>query len=281
MTAQLKAELDTLEGKIHAFMSKDMLKLVTEGFKAEGKAMRATKDKEIAELKVQVEACKQEVSTVVENEIQNNKGAIDAVEASVSKVQKNVEKKVHTWAEMAKDAKPKVDAVDKEVKECAPWIKVVKKNKGMPSNQTEIMNATLEEEAKRKAAMYDTQDEVFCELNPCDLDMQRMAQDAGDVTEYGTHFLALGSAHGLLIYNGLPQWPGSDALTCWNTKGGSNDLSPSYSTVEEGLLDASGGRDIPVLEPGQQEGMEDVLGETAEHPHYSPRGMESVCRGLV
>ncbi|MCO5578158.1 hypothetical protein L7F22_031996 [Adiantum nelumboides] len=130
MTAQLKAELVPLEGKIHAFMAKDMLKLVQEGLKVQGKAMK--------------EACKQEVSIAVDNEIQKSKEAIAAMEASVSKVQENVEKNVHTWAEMAKDA------VDKEVKECVPWIEVVKKNKGMPSNQMEVMNATLEEEAKRK-----------------------------------------------------------------------------------------------------------------------------------
>ncbi|MCO5549984.1 hypothetical protein L7F22_003461 [Adiantum nelumboides] len=105
MTTQLKAELEPLEGKIHAFMAKDMLKSIKEGLKAEGKAMRATEDKEIAELKV---------------------------------------------------------------------------------------------------AMYDTQEEMLCKLDPCDLDMQRMAQDAGDVIEYGTHFLALGNAHGLLIYKRLP-----------------------------------------------------------------------------
>ncbi|MCO5611010.1 hypothetical protein L7F22_065258, partial [Adiantum nelumboides] len=131
MTAQLKPKLVPLEGKIHAFMAKDMLKLLHEGLKAEGKAMKET--------------CKQEVSTAMENEIQKSKEAIAAVEASVSKVQENVEKKVHTWAKMAKDA------MDKEVKECAPWIDVVKKNKGMPSNQqADMMNATLEEEAKRK-----------------------------------------------------------------------------------------------------------------------------------
>ncbi|MCO5607764.1 hypothetical protein L7F22_061965 [Adiantum nelumboides] len=130
MAAQLKAELVPLEGKIHAFMAKDMLKLVQEGLKVQQKAMK--------------EACKQEVSTAVDNEIQKSKEAIAAMEASVSKVQENVEKNVHTWAEMAEDA------VDKEVKECAPWIEVVKKNKGMPSNQMEVMNATLEEEAKCK-----------------------------------------------------------------------------------------------------------------------------------
>ncbi|MCO5560651.1 hypothetical protein L7F22_014268 [Adiantum nelumboides] len=140
MAAQLKAELVPLEGKIHAFMAKDMLKLVQEGLKVQGKAMK--------------EACKQEVSIAVDNEIQKSKEAIAAMEASVSKVQENVEKNVHTWAEMAKDA------VDKEVKECAPWIEVVKKNKGMPSNQMEVMNATLEEEAKRKAARWAGEEEA-------------------------------------------------------------------------------------------------------------------------
>ncbi|MCO5611673.1 hypothetical protein L7F22_065928 [Adiantum nelumboides] len=182
MAAQLKAELVPLEGKIHAFMAKDMLKLVQEGLKVQGKAMK--------------EACKQEVSIAVDNEIQKSKEAIAAMEASVSKVQENVEKNVHTWAEMAKDA------VDKEVKECAPWIEVVKKNKGMPSNQMEVMMLHLRRKPSantEQAAMYDTQDEMLRELDPCDLDMHRMAQDVGDVTDYGRHFLALGSAHGLLI----------------------------------------------------------------------------------
>ncbi|MCO5563120.1 hypothetical protein L7F22_016756 [Adiantum nelumboides] len=141
MTTQLKAELVPLEGKIHTFMAKDMLKLVHEGLKAEGKAMK--------------EACKQEVSMPVENEIQKSKEAIAVMEASVSKVQENVEKKVHTWAKMAKDT------VDKEVKECAPWTEVVKKNKGMPSNQMEVMNAMLEEEARRKAKQRRCQSETL------------------------------------------------------------------------------------------------------------------------
>ncbi|MCO5563898.1 hypothetical protein L7F22_017549 [Adiantum nelumboides] len=70
--------------------------------------------------------------------------------------------------------------------------------------------------------------------------MHRMAEDAGVVTEYGTHFLALGSAHGLLIYNGLPRWPGSDALTCWNPKGG----RVRYTTI---LLDG-----ITCIDSGHQ-----------------------------
>ena len=60
--------------------------------------------------------------------------------------------------------------------------------------------------------------------------MQRMLVCIGlhrtfrDVTEYNTHILALGSAHGLIILNGLSHWPGSDALTCWNPKGGASTV---------------------------------------------------------
>jgi hypothetical protein len=43
-----------------------------------------------------------------------------------------------------------------------------------------------------------------------------------EVTKYNEHFLALGNAHGLVIYNSLLQWPKSDAITCWNPKGGAN-----------------------------------------------------------
>ena len=46
----------------------------------------------------------------------------------------------------------------------------------------------------------------------------------GGVTEYGKHFLALGSAHGFVIYNGLSQPFGPDALTRWNPKGGASTV---------------------------------------------------------
>ncbi|MCO5577192.1 hypothetical protein L7F22_031016 [Adiantum nelumboides] len=71
-----------------------------------------------------------------------------------------------------------------------------------------------------QAAMYDTQDEMLRELDPCDLDMHRMARDVRDVTEDGMHFLALGSAHGLLVYNGLPRCPDRMLLHVGTPKGG-------------------------------------------------------------
>ena len=52
---------------------------------------------------------------------------------------------------MAKDTKAQVEHAQKEIKANAPWIEVVKKQKGTSMDRMEMMNATLEEEAKRKA----------------------------------------------------------------------------------------------------------------------------------
>ena len=41
-------------------------------------------------------------------------------------------------------------------------------------------------------------------------------QDISEAANYGKHFLYLRSAHGFVIYNGLSQWPRSDALMCRN-----------------------------------------------------------------
>lgn len=77
---------------------------------------------------------------------------------------------------------------------------------------------------QRQSSLYDREDPMYQELPPNDMGIQRAAQDTGDLTEYGTHLLALGSAHGLIIYNGLSRWPGSDSLTCWNRKGGASTV---------------------------------------------------------
>ena len=68
--------------------------------------------------------------------------------------------------------------------------------------------------------MFDANQAVYGEVMAEEVGLKRQAQDMSAITEYGKHFLALGSAHGFVIYNGLSQWPGSDALTCWNPKGG-------------------------------------------------------------
>ena len=53
-----------------------------------------------------------------------------------------------------------------------------------------------------------------------------MLQVNGNLTGYDwlKHFLVLGRAHGFVIYNDLSQWPKSDALTCWNPKGGASTI---------------------------------------------------------
>ena len=66
----------------------------------------------------------------------------------------------------------------------------------------------------RQTSIYDWSDAIYKEINTEDVGLHRFAQDLGDVTEYGTHFLKLGVAHGLIIFNGLSDWLGSDALTC-------------------------------------------------------------------
>ena len=70
--------------------------------------------------------------------------------------------------------------------------------------------------------MFDINEVVYGEVMAEEVGLKRQAQDMSAITEYGKHFLALGSAHGFVINNGLSQWPGSDALTCWNPKGGAS-----------------------------------------------------------
>lgn len=53
------------------------------------------------------------------------------------------EREMKSWTEMAA-------ATKKQIEDASPWIEVVKKNKGVV-NTVEVMNATLEEEARRKA----------------------------------------------------------------------------------------------------------------------------------
>ena len=52
---------------------------------------------------------------------------------------------------MAKDAKAQAEHTQNEIKSNAPWIDVVKKQKGTSMNRMEMLNATLEEKTKRKA----------------------------------------------------------------------------------------------------------------------------------
>ena len=65
-----------------------------------------------------------------------------------------------------------------------------------------------------QTTMFDTNEAVYGEVTAEEVGLKRQAQDMSAITEYRKHFLALGSAPGFVIYNGLSQWPGSNALTC-------------------------------------------------------------------
>ena len=76
------------------------------------------------------------------------------MEKHISTAKARVTKEMQTWVDMAKEAKAQVQHAQKEIKANAPWIDVVKKQKGTSMNR---MNAALEEEAKRKARMVHVQ----------------------------------------------------------------------------------------------------------------------------
>ena len=94
------------------------------------------------------EELERDLKATIEIDIEKNH---EAVKKSISLVQDNVEKNMQTWAEVAKDAKNQAEHAQNEIKSNAPWIEIVKNHKGAIMDRVEVMNATLEEEAKRKA----------------------------------------------------------------------------------------------------------------------------------
>ena len=72
--------------------------------------------------------------------------------------------------------------------------------------------------------MLDTDEDVYGEVMVESVGLKRQSQDISGVTKYGKHLLALGNAHGLVIYSGFSQWPGLDALTCWHLNRGASTI---------------------------------------------------------
>ena len=100
-----------------------------------------------AELLEEISSSKLELGAI---KVDLEKGQ-EAVERCISTVKANVTKEMQTWADIAKDAKAQAEHAQNEIKANAPWIEVVKKQKGTSMDRMAMMNATLEEEAKRKA----------------------------------------------------------------------------------------------------------------------------------
>lgn len=64
--------------------------------------------------------------------------------------QDNVEKNIQTWPAVTKDVQTQAQYPQNEVTLNAPWIEVIKKQKGAMVDTVEVMKATLEEDAERK-----------------------------------------------------------------------------------------------------------------------------------
>ena len=52
-------------------------------------------------------------------------------------------------------------------------------------------------------SMLDTTEAVYGEVTVEKVGLKRQSQDMSGVTEYGKHLLALGSAHGVVLYSGF------------------------------------------------------------------------------
>lgn len=69
----------------------------------------------------------------------------------------------------------------------------------------------------RQCSIYDYHEtELLHTLEAEEVGAARTSEDESpDRGHYGDHLLELGGRHRLVIYNGMQQWPGSGALTCF------------------------------------------------------------------
>mgnify|MGYP000338371851 CR=1 len=82
----------------------------------------------------------------------------------------------------------------------------------------EDFNAQTKDE---QTSMIDTIVAIYGEVMVEEVGLKQQDQDMGEVTKYVKTLSSLGKRTWIfVIYNDLSQWPKSDALTCWNQKGG-------------------------------------------------------------
>ena len=151
MQAQVRAELQVEQVLMRAEIRKEM----QEEMQKDRAAMRAEKDKEITDLKTRLDTCRKEIDAgkkeivTCKNKIESQKTPTATPE--LAKEVESLKKNMHTWATVVEGTKKQMEKVENVTKENAEWIDVTKKNKGSAGNKVDIMNATLEEEARRKA----------------------------------------------------------------------------------------------------------------------------------
>lgn len=133
---KLPMEIQSVRNEMQKDMHAQMLL-----WKREFDTCMLEKDRMITELKEELTTCK----TILGSHTDRQGGDMaPQIQNEIKELKIQVEKEIKTFAEVAKQNKA-------EAEENAKWIEVVKKHKGMPDNKVEVMNATLEEEAKRRA----------------------------------------------------------------------------------------------------------------------------------
>ena len=69
---------------------------------------------------------------------------------------------------------------------------------------------------------FDRGDPSCWKIDTRETELARTSHDTAPCTVYGENLLALGGAHGLAIFIGLPRWLGSEHLTCLQLSGRSS-----------------------------------------------------------
>ena len=145
---EMKKEIEKQKIELYAALKTELLEEMRKDIISHTKKSHLElKDGMTQYLKDEISSSKVELGAI---KVDLEKGQ-EAVERCISTVKDNVTKEMQTWADMARDAKAQAEHAQKEIKANAPWIEVVKKQKGTSMDRMEMMNATLEEEAKRKA----------------------------------------------------------------------------------------------------------------------------------
>lgn len=143
MHALLRADVNVMETMVCKKMDERLASF--ESWKAKTEKCMADKDALIKKLQEELTVCKGKLDT---NSTIQNRATGPHLQEKMEELKSHVEKEIKSFADVTKQ---KMESVEHVMKENAEWIEVVKKHKGMPGNRVDVMNATLEEEARRRA----------------------------------------------------------------------------------------------------------------------------------
>ena len=148
LKVEMKKEIEKQKSELYASFKAELLEEMRKDIISHvEKSHLELKDDMAQYLKDEISSSKVELGAI---KVDFEKGQ-EAVERCISTVKASVTKEMQTWADIAKEAKAQAEHAQNEIKANAPWIEVVKKQKGTSMDRMAMMNATLEEETKRKA----------------------------------------------------------------------------------------------------------------------------------